>query len=119
MHKRSLAILEMIEKSDKRAQMEARYIIDAKTNPCAWHIYSVPLAEKKLEKYLQISYRLMKYYADVQVKINKPIIERMNNVKPIADITVTKDYIIQMNAKPLADIQQILEDHIVQLTGLS
>jgi hypothetical protein len=100
MHKRSLAILEMIEKSDKRAQMEARYIIDAKTNPCAWHIYSLPLAEKNLEKYLQISYRLMKYYADVQVKINKPIIERMNNVKPLYDF-------------------KVLEDHIVQLTGLS
>jgi hypothetical protein len=39
----------MIEKSDKRAQMEARYIIDAKTNPCAWHIHSLPLAEKNLK----------------------------------------------------------------------
>jgi hypothetical protein len=30
---------------------------------------------KKLEKYLQISYRLMKWYAEIQVRVNKPIIE--------------------------------------------
>jgi hypothetical protein len=100
MHKRSLAILEMIERSDRLAQDASRYMTFAKNNPHPWHVHTIPINEKKLDKYLKISHFLMKRYADVQVKINKPIIERMNNVKPLYDF-------------------KVLEDHAVQLTGLS
>jgi hypothetical protein len=100
MHQKSVDILEMIEKSDRLAQEASRYITFAKNNPHSWCVYTIPIEEKKLDKYLKISLRLMQYYANVQVKINKPIIERMNNVKPLCSFKIT-------------------EDHAVQLTGLS
>jgi len=104
LHQRADTILEMIQRSDKRAQDAARYIITAKTNPEAWHGITVPLYEKELDKYIKVSYRLQRYYADVMVRLTKPVIERMAEVKPIADIKTVK---------PLS------EDHILQILNFN
>ena len=91
MHQRSVAILEMIEKADMWAQEAARYIIAARVNKAPWHDVTIPIYERQLEQYVKISRRLQRWYADVQVRMLRPVIEK-NNAKILGDIKVTEDH---------------------------
>ncbi len=82
LHKRALAILEMIEICDNRIQ---DYKNQLKRTPKLYYDGVRNYYTKNIDKHIAIKDRLIRYYADVMVRLTNPII---NNAILLGNISI-------------------------------
>ena len=78
LHKKSLDVLEMLEKARARRSDAIKYINKGKTQQTAWHYLTLPKYEKQFTSMSAIIERLILRYAELVKQIAQPVIENPN-----------------------------------------